>query len=109
MRYFKAAAVAFAAAGLLIAAPDAQAGGASDGVNQHPQSDYYRGQPQVRGFRQDVGGFSYSYKDGLIDSRDESVFLDPELGSDVGDPGPFNGGFFFDSGGVGPIDESPYP
>ncbi|MBI1384790.1 MAG: hypothetical protein GC150_07770 [Rhizobiales bacterium] len=98
-------------AGLVLAGASAEAGGSGGKgprASQHPQSDYYRGGPQVRGFRRSVGGYSYEYNDGQIDARDQSVFLDPELDSPRRDRGPFDSGFFFDSGIGVAIDDSPY-
>lgn len=110
MRFGSATALALVmAAGVSLASPSlAIAGDTSGGITQHPQSDYYRGEPQVRGFRQSVGGYSYSYEDGLTDAREQSVFLDPELSNDANEPGPFSGDFF-SSGVGGALDTSPYP
>ena len=62
-------------------------------------------QPLVRGARRRVGGYSYNYEDSIIDFRDTSVFLDPRL--DNPSTGPFDSGYFFDSG-VERQNNSPY-
>ncbi|MEL7542167.1 MAG: hypothetical protein AAGJ70_00165 [Pseudomonadota bacterium] len=62
-------------------------------------------QPQVRGSRQRVGGYSYNYEDSIIDFRDRSVFLNPKVTSKS--TGPFDSGYFFDSG-VERQNNSPY-
>ena len=83
--------------------------GQSNQLNQHPKSDYYRGAPQVRGFHRSVGGYSYNYLDGILDYRDQSVFLDPNLSSRRDNNGPFDSGFFFDSNVSGSIiSDAPY-
>lgn len=100
-----------AALGLVFSAP-VEAGGfkRSRGapISQHPNSDSYRGAPQVRGYNRRGGGYSYSYQDGLTDHRDDSVFLDPDLSKGQDCCGPFDSGFFFDSD-VTPLNNAPYP
>ncbi|MEO0619698.1 MAG: hypothetical protein AAFZ01_10525 [Pseudomonadota bacterium] len=95
---------AAAALAVFVAAPStsAIAGGAS------ASSPFYKPtkpRPQVRGSRQRVGGYSYNYEDSIIDFRDRSVFLDPKVTS--GSTGPFDSGYFFDSG-VERQNNSPY-
>ncbi len=82
-------------------------------LSRHPRSGYYRGRTEVRGFRLRIGGYSYSYEDGALNYRDDGQ-LDSfaELGQSPS--GPFDSGFFFDSGiggtrGGGPLSDAPYP
>jgi len=101
----------FAAALALALTGPADAGGfkrSRGGASQHPQSDYYRGGSQVRGYRRRGGGYSYNYIDGITDYRDDSVFLDPDLAQGQDCCGPFDSGFFFDSD-VSPLNNAPYP
>lgn len=79
----------------------------SRGLSEHPKAGYYRGRPEVRGFRRGVGGYSYSYPDAEIDYRDRAL-LDPSLADPSDSFGPFDFGGFFDSGSTGPINHSPY-
>lgn len=72
-----------------------------DGV--HPKSKYYRG-PRVKGFVARKGGYSYSNADSINtygDSRSlfgsASSLRDPSLDRQT-NSGPFDHGFFFDSG-----------
>ncbi|MEL6747985.1 MAG: hypothetical protein AAGF32_08055 [Pseudomonadota bacterium] len=97
-------AVAVLAASLTVAA----AGERSS--SRHPKSDEYRGQTEVRGFAQSIGGYSYEFNDGQIDARDKSVFLDPDL-TERDDVVTFDNGFFYDSsaGDSGVINDTPYP
>ena len=75
-------------------------------LNEHPNSKYYRGQgPQVRGFVKRRGGYSYSYNDSVIDYRDTSILRDTQTSRRQG--GPFDSGFFFDSG-TSRYNDSPY-
>lgn len=80
----------------------------------HPASAYYRRAPQVRGFVQRRGGYSYSWSDvantygqsrsiygGVNAYRDP--FADRQTRS-----GPFDHGFFFDSGIAPRGGDSPY-
>ncbi|MEL6287829.1 MAG: hypothetical protein AAFQ42_08830 [Pseudomonadota bacterium] len=93
-----AAAFAFSSAG----SSPAVAGGASS------TSPFYKPtkpRPQVRGSRRRVGGYSYTYSDSIIDHRDRSVFIDPRIVNPS--TGPFDSGYFFDSG-VERHNNSPY-
>lgn len=75
-------------------------------LSEHPNSRYYRGQgPQVRGYVKRRGGYSYSYADGVIDYRDTSILRDYQTARPQG--GPFDSGFFFDSG-ISRQNDSPY-
>lgn len=111
--------VAAAMAGVLAAtAATVSAGERSRGYssqgNAHPSSNYYRGGPQVRGYTERRGGYSYSYDDTINtygDSRTNygstSTFRDPRLDRQT-NSGPFDHGFFYD-GGVAPRGgDSPY-
>jgi hypothetical protein len=78
-------------------AAEAEAGG-------HPSSRYYRRAPQVRSFIQRRGGYSYSYND-VINTYGNSrtvygstnTYRNPYLDLQSRS-GPFDHGFFFDSG-----------
>jgi hypothetical protein len=78
---------------------------AEPGLTTHPASPYYRSTgPQVRGFVQRRGGYSYKWADTINtygDSRTRyggaNVFRDPMLDRQSTN-GPFDHGFFFDSG-----------
>lgn len=80
----------------------------------HPASPAYRRGPQVRGFVQKRGGYSYSAADTINtygDSRTKfggaNVYRDRSLDTQSFG-GPFDHGFFFDSG-IGPRGgNSPY-
>lgn len=80
----------------------------------HPMSSYYRKGPAVKGYVARRGGYSYSYADSINtygDSRSKygaaSSLRDPMLDRQTG-AGPFDHGFFFDSG-IGPRGgDSPY-
>ena len=75
-------------------------------LSEHPNSKYYRGQgPQVRSYVKRRGGYSYSASDAAIDYRDTSILRDPLNGRRQG--GPFDNGFFFDSG-ISRHNDSPY-
>ncbi len=81
----------------------------------HPKSPYYHRAPQVRGFLARRGGYSYSYTDtintyGLSRSNFSgvNVYRDTTVDRQT-NAGPFDHGFFFDSG-MGPRGgNSPYP
>lgn len=86
----------------------AEAGGA------HPKSSYYRRGPQVRGYVARKGGYSYIYPDAINtygDSRTKyggaSVHRDPMLDRQT-NAGPFDHGYFFDSGVAPRGGDSPY-
>lgn len=75
-------------------------------LSEHPKSNVYRRRaPQVRGYVQRRGGYSYSYIDGAIDYRDTSILRDYQNQRRQG--GPFDSGFFFDSG-INRYNDSPY-
>lgn len=83
----------------------AQAGG---------KSREYRNGPQVKGYAERRGGYSYSYADSVNtygNSRSKfggaSVYRDPNLDRQT-DAGPFDHGFFFDSGRGSHGGDSPY-
>ena len=75
------------------------------GLTAHPKSSYYRGTgPQVRGFTARKGGYSFSWSDTINtygDSRTRyggtNYFRDPNIDRQS-NGGPFDHGFFFDSG-----------
>lgn len=113
--------MAFLTALLMIAvAPLAEAGdrhsksGASSSGGAHPTSRHYRSGARVKGYRKRRGGYSYSYQDSINtygDSRSNfgsaSSLRDPML--DRQSPaGPFDHGFFFDSGTMRNGGDSPY-
>jgi hypothetical protein len=85
-------------------AGDRRSGGwLQPGLGQgHAKSSYYRGGPQVRGYVARRGGYSYSYSDTINTHGDArslfggtNVYRDRMLGRQGG---PFDHGFFFDSG-----------
>ncbi len=74
------------------------------GQGAHQSSDYYRGGPQVRGYVERRGGYSYSYQDSINTyGNSRSLFGGNNAWRDFGvdrqtSSGPFDHGFFFDSG-----------
>ena len=73
----------------------------------HPKSSYYRAGPRVRQYVARRGGYSYVWKDVINtygDARGRygaaNSFRDPQFGRQTV-AGPFDHGFFFDSG-IGP-------
>jgi hypothetical protein len=85
-------------------AQSAKAPAEAAGPGAHPKSSYYRRAPQVRGFVQRRGGYSYTAADVMNtygNSRSvygstntyRNHYLDLQSRS-----GPFDHGFFFDSG-----------
>lgn len=105
---------AFATSPVLAQAEKRMAKAAADGV-EHPASKIYRRTgPQVRGFTQRRGGYSYSAADTINtygDSRTRfgstSVYRHPYLDRQT-NSGPFDHGFFFDSGISPRGGDSPY-
>jgi hypothetical protein len=86
-----------------------------DGGAEHPRSaTYHRKKPQVRGFVARRGGYSYSYED-TINTYGQSrtlygstnVYRDPSLDKQT-PAGPFDHGFFFNSGIAPRGGDSPY-
>jgi len=80
----------------------------------HPSSKYYRKSPEVRGYVARRGGYSYSYSDTINtygDSRSlygaTQLFRDPMLDRQT-NAGPFDHGFFFESGVAPRGGNSPY-
>lgn len=111
----KRLAVIAALAGLssvLVSASPADAGGRryrtveqGPQLSEHPNARYYRGQgPQVRGYVKRRGGYSYNYSDSVVEFRDLSILRDYQNSRSQG--GPFDSGFFFDSG-IQRYNESP--
>ena len=84
-------------------------------LSQHPKSNYYRRRsPQVRGFRKRVGGYSYTFADTINTYGDARTrfgstnsYRDPLLGRQT-TSGPFDHGFFFESGVAPRGGNSPY-
>ncbi|MFM9938457.1 MAG: hypothetical protein ACKVP7_03045 [Hyphomicrobiaceae bacterium] len=85
-------------------------------LTEHPKSTYYRKRsgPQVRGFVARRGGYSYTYGDSVNtygDSRSlygsTYVFRTPSIDRQT-TAGPFDHGFFFDSGVTPRGGDSPY-
>ena len=78
---------------------------AEPGLTSHPKSSYYRGTaPKVRGYTARRGGYSYKAADTINtygDSRTRygstNTFRDP-MTDRQSSSGPFDHGFFFDSG-----------
>lgn len=94
----------------------AESGSSPDGAS-HPKSSYYRSGgsgAQVRGYTARRGGYSYSVPDTINtygDSRSvygaNQSFRDRALGNQT-TSGPFDHGFFFDSGIRARGGDSPY-
>lgn len=83
-------------------------------LSEHPKSSYYRRGPQVRGFVARRGGYSYTYADSVQtygSSRTlyggSRYYRDPQLDRQTMS-GPFDHGFFFDSGIAPRGGDSPY-
>ncbi len=88
--------------------------GSSAEEGAHPKSSYYRGGPRVRGYVSRRGGYSYNYEDTINtygDSRGQygsaRSLRDPALDRQT-QGGPFDHGFFFDSGVAPRGGDSPY-
>jgi len=108
------------ATALIMAAPVAEAGerraksGVSSSGGAHPASRHYRSGARVKGYRARRGGYSYSFRDSINtygDSRSNygsaSSLRDPMLDRQS-TAGPFDHGFFFDSGTMPHGGDSPY-
>ena len=80
--------------------------GVQQGLSEHPKSGTYRRGPQVRGYVARRGGYSYSAADAAIDYRDTSILRDVQNSRRQG--GPFDSGFFYDSGINNKLNDSPY-
>jgi hypothetical protein len=121
MQKVLAAAVIGFSFALLVGGVDAVAGarkdaGSDQSLSQHPKSAYYRhkGQPKVRAYTGRRGGYSYNYADSIDTYGNartlyggSNLYRDPMLDRQT-NSGPFDHGFFFDSG-IGPRGgESPY-
>ncbi len=84
-------------------------------LTEHPKSSYYRKRgPQVRGFTARRGGYSYSAADSINTYGDSRTlygatqwFRSPALDRQTS-AGPFDHGFFFDSGTSPRGGDSPY-
>ena len=86
-------------------------------LTEHPKSTYYRSRragPQVRGYAARRGGYSYTYNDSINtygDSRSlygsTQLFRHPSVDRQS-TAGPFDHGFFFDSGVQPRGGDSPY-
>lgn len=108
-----------AATALILAAPSADAGDRRGGAyyadgTAHPAARSYRGGPRVKGYVQRRGGYSYSPEDTINtygDSRSKfggaSTYRDPMLDRQT-NAGPFDHGYFFDSGVAPRGGDSPY-
>ena len=88
---------------------------ATAGAGAHPASGYYRRAPQVRGFVQRRGGYSYgrddvinTYGDSRVQFGSNNSYRSPYLDRQSRS-GPFDHGFFFDSGVSPRGGNSPYP
>lgn len=101
--FFSKSLTAAAVACLALTAPQITAP-AEAGASKSSKAKASKRTPQVRGSSRRVGGYSYSYEDSIIDFRDRSVFLDPTIDQQSG---PFDSGFFFESG-VERQNDSPY-
>jgi len=102
-RLFTKTLAGLAVAGLVLSLPQVSGPGEAAGVSKK-----YRkagSKPLVRGSSKRVGGYSYSYADSIIDFRDRSIFIDPSITAET--RGPFDSGFFFESG-IERQNNSPY-
>lgn len=83
----------------------------ADAGGAHPKSSYYRG-PRVRGFVQRRGGYSFFYPDTINTYGGfRTIYgsgLTPDHPQYQRQGGPFDHGFFFDSGIAGRGSESVY-
>jgi hypothetical protein len=85
------------------------------GPAAHPKSTTYRRAPEVRGFIQRRGGYSYSSSDtvntggpGRGQFGSTNSYRDPSVDKQTRN-GPFDHGFFFSGGGTAPRGgDSPY-
>src|SRR5262249_38121283 len=112
--------VALVSAVVAAGALGAQTSARAEGSSASPSSKYrahkhYRRGPQVRGYVSRGGGYSYSVEDAINpygDSRSRyggtSFYRDPRLDTQT-NAGPFDHGFFFDSGINPRGGNSPYP
>jgi len=105
--------MAIAAAAML--APAQQASAGERDFRDHPKSSYYRGDrgPQVRGYSQRRGGYSYTYEDtvntyGNPQYGISNIYRDPAIERLQSPAGPFDHGFFFDSANTRNGGNSPY-
>jgi len=110
------AALLAASAALFAAAPAAQAqsAGAGNGGAQHPKSNYYRRKGTRNRGSIRRGGYSYSFADTINTYGDANTrygsansYRDPMLGRQT-TSGPFDNGFFFESGVAPRGGNSPY-
>lgn len=76
----------------------------ADDTAEHPKSGYYHRQPQVRGYIQRKGGYSFrredvinTYGDSRVKYGSNNSYRDPFLDRQTRS-GPFDHDFFFDSG-----------
>lgn len=90
-------------------------GSGAEAGGGHPASAYYRKAPQVRGFVQRRGGYSYSaadvintYSNNRAVYGSTNTYRNPYLDLQTRS-GPFDHGFFFDSGVLPRGGNSPYP
>ena len=74
------------------------------GASKYKRGKSSKQSAKVRGYSRRVGGYSYSYADSIIDFRDRSIFLDPKIDQQSG---PFDSGFFCESG-IERHNDSPY-
>ncbi|MEL7048485.1 MAG: hypothetical protein AAFO75_05910 [Pseudomonadota bacterium] len=98
----------------LTPATAADRSGYSQGEGAHPSSNYYRKGPRVKGFVARRGGYSYSKGDTINtygDSRTKygstNTFRDLDIDNQTV-AGPFDHGFFFDSGTSPHGGDAPY-
>lgn len=83
-------------------------------LTEHPRAAYYRRGPQVRGFIARRGGYSYTYSDSIDTYGSPRTIYgsapyarDPQMSRQTS-AGPFDSGFFFDSGSGPRGGDSPY-
>lgn len=89
----------------------------ADAGGDHPKSSYYRKKPEVRGYIQRRGGYSFAREDVINTYGDNrakygsvNVYRDRLVDRQTPN-GPFDHGFFFDSGLTfgGVPSSTPYP
>lgn len=85
------------------------------GWRGHSKSHSYRGGPKVKGFVARRGGYSYSYAESINTYGDAfarygagNSLRDPSMERSQSNAGPFDNGFFFDSGSAARGGDSPY-
>ena len=107
--------VALVATVVALVSFDTTAGAGERGWRGHSKSYSYRRGPQVRGYVARRGGYSYSYADSINTYGDAfarygagNTLRDPSMERSQSNAGPFDSGFFFDSGSAARGGDAPY-